>query len=340
MNKKIFKVTFALVLVLSFSLVAASPAIAARPIHVYSGDSIQAAIDSASNGAIIYVHDGEYHENIVIDGIDIKLIAVGDVTIDGATNIYANKTIAIYNSTCTIDGFTVKSNGTAIYAKGASWEGQGEVKVTIINNYVSDYIKSGIIVNGDLAVGFVKGNVVKGRGHLPQGDYGQNGIQFGWDSTGQIHQNQVSDNWYDGPYWTACGILILQASNISVKNNEVNNCQSGITVETQSYGGADTASYNVVANNSILNSFWGITVAAYALPWSESDGFANNNKVINNIVSSDGGDCGIYIGASYWGGSYTAEAVNNKAINNAISGFEYAIYDEGTATKLANAEAP
>ena len=70
------------------------------------------------------------------------------------------------------------------------------------------------------------------------------------------------------------------------------------------------------------------------------DSFANNNKVVNNVImaeSEDIGIIGIYIGAYSIPVDFTdyvAEADNNKAIQNTISGFEEDIVEEGTATKV------
>ena len=330
MKRKFFSIFFAEVLVLSFSMATAVPVMAGN-INVYSGESIQDAIDSAADGDVIYVHDGTYSENILIDGVDVSLIAVGDVTIDGETNGYNNKTIAIYNSTCTVDGFTVKSNGSAIYARGMASLGEGEVNVTIINNYVTDYIKNGITVNGDLATGFVKDNTIVSDADSV---YAQNGIQFGYGATGQILRNTVDTDWYLGEDWTASGILIFEADGVSVKLNDISDAQTGIAIETWGWY-CSSANNNKIVNNTIDTSAWGISVTA--LSWdgySSMDSFANNNKVVNNIITASEGDIGVYVGAYDNSSSYNPEADNNKVIRNTISGFETEIVEEGTATKI------
>lgn len=330
MKRKIFSVLLTLTLVLGFSIVSTAPVMAAN-VDVYPGDSIQTAIDGASDGDVIYVHEGTYSENIVIDGVDISLVAVGEVTIEGATNLYANKTIAVYDSTCTINGFTVKYNGVAIYARAASWEGDEPVDVTIVNNFVTDYIKNGITVNGDLARGSVRKNTV-----VSDADsiYAQNGIQFGYGASGHAHQNTVETDWYTGEDWTASGILLFEADKVSVKLNEVINCQTAIGIETWGWFWP-SASKNIVVNNVIDGAAWGISVAAYSWDYSTMDCQANNNKVTNNKVKATDGEIGISVGAYYISGDFTAQAHNNKVINNKIKGFEESTYFEGdTATKF------
>ena len=71
-------VLIALVVMLTLAATA-SVAWATDPVvwRLYAGDSIQAAIDGASDGDTIYVHAGTYDESLVIDGMDLSLIAVG-----------------------------------------------------------------------------------------------------------------------------------------------------------------------------------------------------------------------------------------------------------------------
>ena len=220
-----------LVCVLACLMVVCISNLATAAVLEVPGDytTIQDAINAASNGDIIYVSGGPYPENILIDGVDITLRAVGDVEIQGATNSYGNKTIAIYNSTCTIDGFTVKHNGSAIYARGMASNGEGEVHVIIKNCYVTDYIKNGITVNGELATGFVKNNTIVSDADSV---YAQNGIQFGYGATGKAHDNTVDTDWYLGEDWTASGILIFEADGVSVKKNSISDAQTGIAIET------------------------------------------------------------------------------------------------------------
>lgn len=331
MNNRTLNIGIALIPLLSFGFAFSMPVMAAD-IHVYESESIQTAIDSAVDGDVIYVHEGLYEENIVIDNVDVSLIAVGDVTIQG-TNTYASKTIAVYNAKCTIDGFTVKHGGSAIYARGMASYGDSEVDVTIMNIYVTDYIKNGITVNGELATGLVKDNAVESDADSV---YAQNGIQFGYGATGHILGNAIFTDWYLGEDWTASGILIFESDKVSAIQNYISNAQTGIAIETWGWF-CPSASKNIIVDNTIENSDWGISVTALSWKYSEMHCFANNNKITNNVVTADDEDIGIigiYIGEVYVDGDYTPEADNNKTINNTISGFESDIVDEGFATKV------
>lgn len=306
-------------------------------INVFSGDSIQVAIDNASNGDIIYVHEGTYSECIVIDGVDLSLIAVGDVTITPSVPVCPghHDTIQIYNSTCTIDGFTVEGGYCGIYARGMYFMNETEVDVTIRNNTMIKYEKGGIAVNGDLAIGQIYNNTIIGGGPLGIPDSAQNGIQIGYGATGTIQRNAVEGNWYTGSDWTACGILIFEANDVIVQGNSVKSSETGIAIEV--WGRYfSSASRNKIVRNTIDGSEWGISVAADD---KYDDVSANNNKVVNNIIKTESGNIGIYVGVDDENSTlYSATAENNKIIHNQISGYDTFIDDTGIASKVhANA---
>jgi hypothetical protein len=330
--KKIVLIVIALVLMLTMAVPASVAA--QTEWHVYAGDSIQDAIDGAADGDTIYVHEGTYNENLLIDGVDLTLVAVGEVTIVAQTPVPGHgDTIQIYNSTCTVDGFTVQGGMGGIYARGMSLYSETEVNVTICNNTVEQYIKNGITVNGELATGQVFNNTTTGSGET--GAIAQNGIQFGYGATGMAHRNIVDGNWYTGAGWSACGILIFESDDVSVQGNSVSGSQTGIAVEAWGWI-QPSASENKIVRNNVAGSQGGISVAAYGTPWSSSDSFANNNKVVNNTVTAeeeDNGDIGIIAETDAYG-SFSGTAENNKIIHNQVSGYEEAIDDSGAASKV------
>jgi len=298
--------------------------------------TIQDAVDNASDGDIIYVHEGIYNECILIDGVDLSLIAVGDVIIVAPVLVCPGHgdTIQIYNSTCTIDGFRVEGGKGGIYARGMSELGETEVDVTIRNNTVVEYLKNGITVNGELAVGQIYNNTVCGGGPLGVQHYAQNGIQIGYGATGTILRNTVTGNWYTGDDWSACGILIFEADDVTVQGNSVNTSQTGIAIEAWGWY-FPSANKNKITRNIINDANWGISVAAYAWDYTYSDVLANNNKVVNNTIEAVNGDTGVYVGT--WvddGITFLATADNNKIIHNQISGYEDDIVNEGIASKV------
>jgi len=301
--------------------------------HVYSGDSIQAAINSASDGDIIYVHEGTYDEAVTIDGTDVSLIAVGSVILAPSSCTSHGDVISVYDAVATIDGFEVDASNcmSGIYARGCSDDGESSVNVTVQNNQVHDYWKNGITVNCDLATGTVRNNTVSGGG--PGVVYAQNGIQFGYGATGVAMRNMVNSHWYTGADWTASGILVFEADEVTVQRNTVLNSQTGVAVEAWCWY-EPSADGNKVVGNTIQDAEWGVSVSAYGWRYSNCDASADNNKVVNNSITTSEGDTGVFVGAVSLGGDYTPSADNNKVIRNTISGYDTPIGDAGIATKV------
>ncbi len=86
--------------------------IAGDTIHVYSGSSIQDAIDAANESDTVYVHIGTYTENLVI-GKTITLTGDGSssVTISGS----GDHTIKVTSNNVIISGFKVQNTGGSYY---------------------------------------------------------------------------------------------------------------------------------------------------------------------------------------------------------------------------------
>ncbi|MCJ7633554.1 hypothetical protein MUP77_14350, partial [Candidatus Bathyarchaeota archaeon] len=75
-------------------------------IHVYEGQSIQAAIDAASDGYKISVHAGTYHESLFVDK-GLKILG-SDAIIDLEGTSFDTAIIVIVGGV-TISGFTIKN---------------------------------------------------------------------------------------------------------------------------------------------------------------------------------------------------------------------------------------
>jgi hypothetical protein len=209
----------------------------------------------------------------------------------------------------------------------------GSTSGKIDSNEIYDYQKGGIVANCRGTEVNVTNNIVTGLSSVPF--IAQNGIQFGYGGKGMAKANTVNGNWYTGANWSSTGILIFESSDVMVQGNTVENNQVGVGVESWCWFVA-SASNNKVVQNIINGSEWGVSVGAIDFNgYSTCDPLANNNKIVNNVITTVAGAEGI----SVWtyddlSSSYVPTIYNNKVINNTISGYTTPVADYGTKTKV------
>lgn len=100
---------------------------------------------------------------------------------------------------------------------GESMSSSDRTTVTISDNLVQRYQKTGILVGGNVDA-IVTRNVVQGVG--PSNVIAQNGIQIGFGATGLISANTISDNDYTPNTFVSCGILIADADGVDRKQQD------------------------------------------------------------------------------------------------------------------------
>ena len=67
--------------------------------------TIQGAVDAAVDGDTIYVHDGTYNEFVVIDGKNLSLVAIGEVTVFPFSCTGHMGAIDVHNADVNVEGF-------------------------------------------------------------------------------------------------------------------------------------------------------------------------------------------------------------------------------------------
>ena len=269
MKKKLFSVLLALVLVLSFSLVAAVPVAAQTTINVPADyATIQAAINASNPYDTIIVAAGTYPEAITIGTPNLTLQSAskwGAVIRPTSTPVgWPEAVIYITADGVTVDGFEI--DGTTVCDNGIlGWETSG---LTIKNNKIHGAVRAwdgcGILLfswgnSGTVYNNLIEGNEVydTGRMGIMVMDYGGTQQTYTVTSGNTITGNTVHDVWKVTWGDHGGGIQINLAKDCSITNNlvyNVRNGQRGIYM----YGSAtgNTITSNTIRDNPIGIQLW------------------------------------------------------------------------------------
>ncbi len=176
----------------------------------FEGEHFRGAV-VANGGAVAHVTDITVTTYELADVCDDGVDRLRGILLDGAAGTVTNSHAIAINQ-----GESGCQEGNGIEARNAPFAPGGvDVAVTISGNEVTDYQKTGILVNGSVN-GTIRTNVVTGAG--PVDNIAQNGIQVGFGGTGLIRGNTVSGNSYTGPD-VACGLLFFEADGVRQQAN-------------------------------------------------------------------------------------------------------------------------
>jgi parallel beta-helix repeat protein len=173
-------------------IVNASPSTLIVPDDGYK--TIQEAINNASSGDIIFVRNGMYAENIVINK-SITLIGEGreSTIIDGKAT---GNVISIKASNVTISGFTIK-NSDPFKGCGILIERSGNIIIgnnNIINNYAG--IQITLSGGNQIYENMISANYV--------------GIELSYSSDNVIYRNAITDNFDGIDFYYSIGSIICE----------------------------------------------------------------------------------------------------------------------------------
>ncbi len=176
--------------------------------------------------------------NVCDDGAD----RLRGVMFDGASGSITNNTVMNINQSS-----SGCQEGNAIEVRNAPFDGThpNTQYVTVENNMITNYQKTGVVANGDVDVTVLK-NTIMGVG--PVNYIAQNGIQFGFGATGNAVKNDVSGNWYTPVDWSSTGVLVYGGSNVKVVNNNIHDNEIGVDDENDAFYG------NQADNNKIIHN--------------------------------------------------------------------------------------
>ncbi len=304
------------ILFVALMIIIITPGAFATTITVNSGDSIQAAINSASPGDTIQVNSGTYVENLDIDR-SITLTGIGLPTVDGSNqdSIYV---IEIDADNVTVQGFNVINDVYGIYVGSNNCNVTGN-KISSTqyglnlynayntnvtgnnvdqNSYEGIYLQdsnnntiSGNTANNDASVGIdIQGscnNTI--TGNTANDSTGGDGITIGTSSDNNTFIGNILCN--NNRY----GIELSKSNDSNVTGNLA--CNNGYDgMYSYSANGTNFVTGNTMNNNS------GNGISLYL---SDGANFVTGNTVTNNLNN------GIELSSIYNGNVYDNIVVNN-----------------------------
>ncbi|UCD13235.1 MAG: right-handed parallel beta-helix repeat-containing protein [Thermoplasmatales archaeon] len=233
---------------------------------------IQDAIDNASDGDTVFVYNGTYVENIVINK---KMNLVGEdrfnTTIDG--NMEREYVVKVLCDSVYISGFKIINAGDGIQIY--SYDN------TIIKNNLTMNIWFGVAIYGGCD-NIICDNVIRNNcGGVLLHSHSQNNHILenkiienlgGYISTGvelyDSSHNEIIGNLISG---STVNVFLTDSCENTVSNNLIENArQKGIYIFFMSH-------HNIISNNTFINTSWGIQIEA------------NGNKIIyNNFINNIG----------------------------------------------------
>jgi len=304
--------------------------------------TIQAAIDTCTDGDEIIVSPGTYYENINFNGKNIILrstdptspTVVANTIIDGRSTDSVVKFLGTESPSCVLTGFTI-TNGYS--ANGGGINGNS-TKATIQHCNIITNTTYGLDSDGHGGGlfdcdGIIQNNTISSN----SARYGKGGGLFNCDGT--IQNNTISSNWAnaDGGGLYNCGG--------TVQNNTISGNSSRHQSGGGLYGCGGTILNNTITGNSA--SLWGGglckcngtvqnntisgNLGSNGAGLSNCSGTIRNNIISGNLGSKGGGlyDCGGTIlnntiagnSAQYGGGLYICSGTiqNNTIAGNSAS---------------------
>lgn len=279
----------------------------AKTTYVHSGQSIQVAINAANPNDIIFVYNGTYNENLVVNQSSLTLIGQNPTTtrIVGTAN---GTVIRLEASRIKINGFTI-SNGSNTF----------DAIVADNDKKTSDYheIRNNVITTSQNGLYF----------HLSNSNIVENNTFYG-NGLSSIYLLQADSNTFtlNNITESTYGMRILASQSNTIINNRISKTHYGIHLK--SVPGSPPSTSNVIRNNTVSGKVAGIhiesdsntvdhntiTDSAYGIQFQNAkNGIIYHNTLIQNSF-------GIRLWTTYPTTdprTNTAHTVyNNKALNN------------------------
>jgi len=240
-----------------------------------------------------YVHNFETFGVMVM--IDTANVNISGFTIDGLNHSNFQSIEGVYFwkennlegiqtgslTDCTVRGIQDNPLGGAQRGNAVrvnhEWDISKPQNITIRNNIIYNYQKTGILINELDSFALVEGNIVTGVG--PTATIGQNCIQVGYGASAIIRNNTVSGSYYTGADTTS-GILLIGADDVLIEDNEAFENKAGISVtsdDTFGYGGSNDVN---ITGNEIYDNYIGINFIGTIT--DNTGAIVNHNDITNS----------------------------------------------------------
>lgn len=288
-------------------------------IGIFFGPGASGSVDSSQ------VMNANYF-GIVVAGDTVD--AGGNETAVGATSVDVTNNAVSNVGEMPLNG---DQHGVGIYYRACA--SNSSATGNIAGNTLTNYQKGGIVLSCSGVAASISGNTVTGQG--PVNYIAQNGIQVGYGASSQIMRNTVTGNAYSGTNNAAsAGILIVGGpcfglpltTGIQNVKNTVDGNDVGVwlaNLNTDCVSPPTTNTNNKVINNEISNG--AVTnVSGNGFPFGYQAGISDtgvNDKLINNQISGVGyapSNCGSTSTTAICAID-TSTAVNAKVHANAIT---------------------
>ena len=281
--------------------------------------TISAAVANASPSDTVFVKNGVYHENVLIDK---SLLLLGEnsenTVVVGEGTVNNGNVITLAANNVTVEGFTIKSMDYATAKQYANGVNIGGDNCTVRGNNVENTFW-GILCPIQSFTLITENNIT---------DNLKEGIRFYGGSL-----NTISDNFIAGN--KASGVAIEGYSNV-ISGNTIKNNTRGIglgssysvvfanTISDNSESGIYfVGSNNTVTANQISDSGWGIYFPPYFAAPNGNKIFHNNfvnldqNVYVNSVYNVNYWDNGAE--GNYWS-NYTSKYPDAKEVDNSGTG--------------------
>ena len=213
-------------------------------------------------------------------------ILAGIFVRDGA---YAN----IHNNTVTSiadNPLTGCQNGRAIWVGDSLFGGTGAALAStgtadIVDNVITAYQKSGIVVAHTGSQADIDGNTITGIGATAA--IAQNGVTVIHGATATITDNAISGNDYTPPEASSAGVILFQAGDVDITGNSITANEIGLSVGASTTGPVDFNNNVVSGNGDGINNTDVLVINAENNFWGQAAGPTHST---NTVAGTHGDD--------------------------------------------------